>query len=232
MSSDLIRVLIVDDQPLIRMGLEALLGRRSGIEVVGQANNGEEALETIKALDPDVVLMDIRMPGMDGVEATRQLTARGSRAAVIILTTFQDDENVFSGISAGAKGYLLKDAPPDTIVEAIRTVAEGKALLQPEITNQVLQEFRRLRDGSPQTPASPPSPSGSAGAAPSIANLLTQRERAILQLLAQGQSNQEIGETLMISIGTVKNHVGNILGKLGARDRMQAVLLAQQFGLL
>lgn len=232
MNSDPIRVLLVDDQPLIRMGLEALLGRRSGIEVVGQASNGEDALETIQQLDPDVVLMDIRMPGMGGVEATRQLTARGSRAAVIILTTFQDDENVFSGISAGAKGYLLKDAPPDTIVEAIRTVAEGKALLQPEITNQVLQEFRRLRDGSPQTPASPPPTSGSAGAAPSIANLLTQRERAILQLLAQGQSNQEIGETLMISIGTVKNHVGNILGKLGARDRMQAVLLAQQFGLL
>lgn len=230
MNSDPIRVLLVDDQPLIRMGLEALLGRRSGIEVVGQASNGEEALETIKELDPDVVLMDIRMPGMDGVEATRQLTARGSRVAVIILTTFQDDENVFSGISAGAKGYLLKDAPPDTIVEAIRMVAEGKALLQPEVTNQVLQEFRRLRDGSPQTPANPPPTSASA--APTIANLLTQRERAILQLLAQGQSNQEIGETLMISIGTVKNHVGNILGKLGARDRMQAVLLAQQFGLL
>lgn len=228
MNTDPIRVLLVDDQPLIRMGLEALLGRRAGIEVVGQASNGEEALQAIQQLDPDVVLMDIRMPGIDGVEATRQLTARGSRAAVIILTTFQDDENVFSGISAGAKGYLLKDAPPDTIVEAIRTVAEGKALLQPEVTNQVLQEFRRLRDSGPQAAAGPAAPS----AAPSIASLLTQRERTILQLLAQGQSNQEIGQTLMISIGTVKNHVGNILGKLGARDRMQAVLLAQQFGLL
>lgn len=231
MNTDPIRVLLVDDQPLIRMGLEALLGRRSDIEVVGQASNGQEALQAIQELDPDVVLMDIRMPGIDGVEATRQLTARGSRAAVIILTTFQDDENVFSGISAGAKGYLLKDAPPDTIVEAIRTVAQGKALLQPEITNQVLQEFRRLRDSGPPTAAGP-APSVAPSALPSVATLLTQRERTILQLLAQGQSNQEIGQTLMISIGTVKNHVANILGKLGARDRMQAVLLAQQFGLL
>ena len=227
MSQTPIRVLIVDDQPLIRIGLETLLGRRPEFAVVGHGSNGQEALAQVAALDPDVVLMDIRMPGMDGVEATKRLTASGARAGVIILTTFQDDEYVFSGIAAGARGYLLKDAAPDTIIEAVRTVAGGKALLQPEITNQVLQEFRRLRDGIAPQPPQQPAPT-----LPTVVDTLTTRERDILQLMAQGQSNQEIGETLIISLGTVKNHVSNILAKLGARDRIQAVLVAQQLGLV
>ena len=228
MSTHMIRVLLADDQPLIRLGLETLLGRHKDICVVGHASNGREALEQVAALDPDVVLMDIRMPDMDGVEATRHLAAKGSRPGVIILTTFQDDEYVFSGIVAGARGYLLKDAPPNTITDAIRTVAAGKALLQPEITNQVLLEFRRLREGAstpPETPPARPQP-------PAATELLTDRENDILRLMAQGKNNQEIGSTLTISIGTVKNHVSNILAKLGARDRMQAVLLAQQFDIL
>src|SRR6185436_5015181 len=139
-----IRVLIVDDQSLIRVGIQALLQRKPDIEVVGHASDGEEALRQIAALDPDVVLMDIRMPGMDGVEATRQLVARGTRAGIIILTTFQDDANVFSALAAGARGYLLKDTDHKQLAEAIRVVAAGRALIDPEITAKLLHEFSRL----------------------------------------------------------------------------------------
>jgi DNA-binding NarL/FixJ family response regulator len=216
-----IRVLIVDDQELVRTGIQTLLNRKPDIEVVGWAGDGEAAIRQIAALDPDVVLMDIRMPGVDGVEATRRLVAQGIRAAVIILTTFQDDENIFNGLEAGARGYLLKDVDHKALAEAIRTVAAGQALIDPQVTAQVLCEFNR-RSGS--IPAQPPH------CAERLA-LLTERERAILQMLVGGKTNQEIGERLTISIGTVKNHISSILSKLGVRDRTQAALWAQQAGL-
>lgn len=223
--SEKIRVLIVDDQALIRTGIATLLARKPGIEVVGQASNGQEALELVAALDPDVVLMDVLMPVMDGVEATRRLAERGPRPAVIILTTFRDDTYVFRGLAAGARGYLLKDVDHKALADAVRTVAGGGALLGPEITAQMLPHLGRLAgevEGS--KPATSP-------ATPERLAFLTERERAILALLAQGRTNQEISDTLLISVGTVKNHISNILSKLGVRDRTQAALWAQQQGL-
>ncbi len=216
-----IRVLIVDDQELVRTGIQTLLNRKADIEVVGCAGDGAGALRQVAALDPDVVLMDIRMPGMDGVEATQRLTAQDSRAAVIILTTFHDDENIFNGLAAGARGYLLKDVDHRALAEAIRKVAAGNALIDPQITAQVLQEFNRRARAAPPLP-------------PHYAErlaLLTEREQAILRLLAHGSTNQEIGGQLTISIGTVKNHISSILSKLDLRDRTQAALWAQQAGL-
>jgi DNA-binding NarL/FixJ family response regulator len=217
-----IRVLIVDDQSLVRVGIQTLLSRKPDIEVVGQAGTGAEALRLVDALDPDVVLMDIRMPGMDGVEATRQLVARQTRAGIIILTTFQDDDNVFSALAAGARGYLLKDTDHKQLAEAIRVVAAGRALIDPEITPQLLREFSRL--------AAPAPPPRQALSDDRLA-LLTDRELAILRLLGGGRTNQEISERLTISVGTVKNHISNILSKLDVRDRAQAGLVAQQAGL-
>lgn len=221
-----IRVLIVDDQSLIRVGIQTLLSRKPDIEVVGEASNGEDALRQIEALDPDVVLMDIRMPGMDGVEATRQLAQRQARAGIIILTTFQDDANVFSALAAGARGYLLKDTDHKELAEAIRVVAAGRALIHPEIAAQVLAEFSRLSTQSPARPSAP-----SRMLRDERLALLTSREMAVLRMLGSGRTNQEIGEQLAISIGTVKNHISNILSKLDVRDRTQAGLLAQQAGL-
>lgn len=216
-----IRVLIVDDQALVRTGIQSLLNRKPDIEVVGQASDGSEALHLVETLDPDVLLMDVRMPGMDGVEATRHLVARGPRPAVIILTTFRDDEYLFSGLAAGARGYLLKDVNHNVLAEAIRQVAAGHALIQPEMTPQVLREFSRLAGG--RSPAHPQYTERLA--------LLTEREMVIMRLLAVGKTNQEISERLVISIGTVKNHISSILSKLDVRDRTQAALLAQQAGL-
>ncbi len=214
-----IRVLIVDDQPLIRTGIAALLGRKSDIDVVGQAGNGREALDLVAALDPDIVLMDVMMPVMDGVEATRQLAARGPRPAVIMLTTFHDDERVLQSIAAGARGYLLKDVDHRALAESIRTVAAGGALIHPQITAQLLPRLSQLA-----TASSPPAESPAAE--PVIA--LTPREREILLLLAQGYTNQEIGEKLALSIGTVKNHLSVIFAKLAVRDRTQAALWARE----
>ena len=185
-----IRVLIVDDQSLIRVGIQTLLSRKPDIEVVGQASDGSEALHLAKALDPDVVLMDIRMPGMDGVEATRQLVARQTRAGIIILTTFQDDANVFSALAAGARGYLLKDTDHKQLAEAIRVVAAGRALIHPEITAQLLREFSRLAAPAAAPPRHALSDDRLA--------LLTDRELAILRLLGGGRTNQEISERLVI----------------------------------
>jgi DNA-binding NarL/FixJ family response regulator len=218
-----IRVLIVDDQSLIRVGIQALLSRKPDIEVVGQAGGGAEALRLVDALDPDVVLMDIRMPGMDGVEVTRQLVARQTRAGIIILTTFQDDANVFSALAAGARGYLLKDTDHKQLAEAIRMVAAGHALINPEITAQLLREFSRL--------ASPAAPPPRQALSDDRLALLPERELAIVRLLGGGRTNQEISERLAISVGTVKNHISNILSKLDVRDRTQAGLVAQQAGL-
>jgi DNA-binding NarL/FixJ family response regulator len=221
-----IRVLIVDDQSLIRVGIQTLLSRKPDIEVVGYASDGEEALRQVAALDPDVVLMDIRMPGMDGVEATRQLVARQARAGIIILTTFHDDANVFSALAAGARGYLLKDTDHKELAEAIRVVAAGRALIHPQITAQVLHEFSRL-----SAPVATPAPEPRPTLRDERLALLTDRELAILRLLGGGRTNQEISARLAISVGTVKNHISNILSKLDVRDRTQAGLFAQQAGL-
>ena len=224
MSEQKLRVLIVDDQALIRTGIAALLARKADIEIVGQAGNGQEAIEQVAALAPDVVLMDVMMPVMDGVEATRRLSAAGARPAVIILSTFRDDEHVFRGIAAGARGYLLKDVDHRVLADAIRTVAAGGALLDPQITAQLLPRLGRLAS-DPPSPA-PPAP------LPQRLGLLTERERAILAMLAKGHTNQEISAALLISVGTVKNHISSILSKLDVRDRTQAALYAQQHGLL
>jgi Response regulator containing a CheY-like receiver domain and an HTH DNA-binding domain len=213
-----IRVLIVDDQALIRTGIATLLARKSDIEVVGQAANGREALELVAALDPDVVLMDVMMPVMDGVEATRQLTQRGPRPAVIMLTTFHDDERVLQSIAAGARGYLLKDVDHRVLADSIRTVAGGGALIHPQITAQLLPRIAQMASATPPQTTAPPD----------VAMLLTPREREILRLLAQGFTNQEIGEHLALSIGTVKNHLSVIFAKLAVRDRTQAALWARE----
>lgn len=219
-----IRVLIVDDQTLIRTGIQSLLSRKPDIEVVGQAGDGAEALAMVRALDPDVVLMDVMMPVLDGVEATRRLTESGARAAVIILTTFGDDEYVFRGIAAGARGYLLKDVDHRALADAVRTVAAGGALLSSEITARLLPYLGRMvASPSPPAPVRPP--------LPACAESLTDRERSILHMLALGSTNQEISAALAISVGTVKNHISSILSKLDMRDRTQAALWALQHGM-
>jgi DNA-binding NarL/FixJ family response regulator len=222
-----IRVMIVDDQALIRTGIQSLLNRKPDIEVVGQASDGQEALERVAELDPDVILMDILMPRMDGVTATGELARRGSRSAVIILTTVRDDEAILRGIAAGARGYLLKDVDHRVLADAVRTVAAGHAMIDPEITAQLLPLLGRIVAPSP-----PPGPTPVAATAhrERIA-LLTERERSILKMLAQGRTNPEIGTALVLSIGTVKNHISSILSKLDVRDRTQAALIGQQAGL-
>ncbi len=215
---DPVTVLIVDDQRLMRDGLRILLEMENDLEVIGEAGNGQEALEAYEKLAPHVVLMDIRMPVMDGVEAIRQLHSRWPDAKVIILTTFDDDEYVFEGLRAGALGYLLKDVSGEELAEAIRTVAAGGALIDPSVTRKVVAEFARMT--APRA------------ASPSLAEPLSQREREILQLLAQGLTNREIAQRLYLAEGTVKNYVSNILGKVGARDRTQAALRARELGLV
>lgn len=215
-------MLLADDQTLLRRGLAGLLNRNPDMEVVGEAENGRKAVELAASLDPDVILMDVRMPEMDGVAATRELTRRGIRAGVIILTTFDDDEYIFNGIAAGARGYLLKDAELDELSHAIRTVARGEALLQPQITTRVLREFNRLSElagGVRRKPARP------------LVEPLTERETEVLRLMVSGATNQDIALQLQIGLGTVKHHVRAIFGKLGARDRVHAVLIAQELGL-
>ncbi len=215
----MISVLLVDDQQLIRQGIEILLDAEPDISVVGQASNGQEAIERTAALHPDVVLMDVQMPVMDGVTATAEIVRRFPAVAVIILTTFDDDETVFDGLKAGARGYLLKDISSDEMADAVRAVAAGGALIEPSITRRVVAEFSRLASRPADPQAALPEP-------------LTERELDVLHALARGLSNREIAEQLYITEGTVKNHVSNLLGKLEVRDRMQAVLRAQELGLL
>jgi DNA-binding NarL/FixJ family response regulator len=224
MSDKKISILLVDDQRLMRDGLRTLLEMEDDFEVAGEASNGEEALQQVAALQlcnlqPDVVLMDIRMPGMDGVEATRRLRQRWPSSKVIILTTFDDDEYVFEGLRAGALGYLLKAISSEELSAAIRTVASGGALIDPSVTRKVVAEFARL--ASPARPLS-------AG----LAEPLSEREVEILKLLAQGLSNREIAHSLYLAEGTVKNYVTVLLQKIGARDRTQAALRGKELGLL
>jgi DNA-binding NarL/FixJ family response regulator len=212
-----IRVLVADDQALVRSGFRLILEAREGIEVVGEAEDGAEAVELARRVDPDVILMDVRMPKLDGVEATRRLTAAGSRARVVILTTFDLDEYVHEAIRAGASGFLLKDVQPAQLVEAVRVIAAGEALLAPTVTRRLLDRFAQaLPDEKP-----PPSLEG-----------LTTRELEILRLVAGGLSNAEIAEQLVVTEATVKTHVSSVLRKLHLRDRVQAVVLAYDAGLV
>jgi DNA-binding NarL/FixJ family response regulator len=215
-----IRVLIADDHELMRGGLRAMLGAQEDLEVVGEAGDGAEAVEAALRLRPDVVIMDIRMPRVDGIEATRRLQAHGDAAPkVLVLTTFDLDEYVWEALRAGAGGFMLKDAPPRQLAEAVRTVAAGESLLAPAITRRLVERFVR-------TP-----PRGAAAHRARFAEL-TERELEVLALLARGLSNAEIGEQLFVSEATVKTHVGRVLAKLGLRDRVQAVVLAYESGLV
>src|SRR5205085_7778209 len=214
-----IKILIVDDQPLFREGLRTLLSVQSDFEIVGEAGNGEEAIRLVRTHLPTVVLMDLRMPVMDGVTATRRLKAEQPECRVIVLTTFDDDDNVFEGLRAGAVGYLLKDAPSEKLAEAIRLAARGESFLQPSVAAKVVAEFARL--------------SGDTRAhTPPLIEPLSEREHEILALIANGASNREIAKRLFLAEGTGKNNKTNILGKLGVRDRTQAALKAREMRLV
>ncbi len=210
-----IRVLVADDQSLVRAGFRMLLGDEAGIEVVAEASNGLEAVDKAARFDPTVVLMDIRMPELDGLEATRRILAADDAARVLILTTFDLDEYVYEALRAGASGFVLKDDPPEQLIAAIRVVAAGDALLSPVVTKRVIERFTRIPQAAP----------------PSEVEELTERELDVFRLVARGLSNAEIGQELYISETTVKTHVTHILQKLGLRDRVQAVVLAHETGL-
>jgi len=219
MSDTAIRVLVADDQTLVREGLVTLLGLIPGIEVAGVARDGQEAIHLAARLRPDVVLMDLRMPRMDGVEATRRLAAAGPEPRVVVLTTYADDESIFAALQAGALGYLTKDSSADEIARAVRTVHAGQALLEPAVQRRLIES---LRQRPPAPPAQPPAP------APDD---LTPREVEVLGLIAQGLSNGDIARRLFVSEATVKTHVNNIFSKAGLRDRAQAVRYAFDHGL-
>jgi DNA-binding NarL/FixJ family response regulator len=215
----MIRVLLCDDQALVRSGFRMILDAREDLEVVGEAEDGLQAIALARKLDPDVILMDVRMPELDGVEATRRLVAGGSRARILILTTFDLDEYVYEAIRAGASGFLLKDVQPSQLVDAIRVVAAGEALLAPTVTRRLLDRFADTLQADDETP--PPS-----------LDSLTEREREVLKLLASGLSNAELAERLFLSETTVKSHISSVLRKLDLRDRVQAVVLAYEAGLV
>ena len=208
-----IRVLIADDHAIVRKGIRALLATEADIEVVGEAADGKEAVEKAERLHPDVILMDLVMPGMDGIEATRRITTRQPEIRILVLTSFAEDEKVFPALKAGALGYLLKDAGPEELVRAIRQVYCGESSLHPAIARKVLQELSR-------PPERPPTPEP-----------LTERELEVLRLIAKGKSNREIAEELVISEATVRTHVSNILGKLQLASRTQAALYALREGI-
>jgi DNA-binding NarL/FixJ family response regulator len=215
-----ISVLVVDDQAMVRAGFAAILAAQDGIDVLGQASDGAEGVELARRLRPDVVLMDVRMPGMNGIDATRELVhpSRGEphRPLVLVLTTFDADEYVYDALAAGASGFLLKDAPPDDLVAAVRTVARGDALLAPSVTRRLIAEFTTRK--RPRPDATLPA--------------LSQRETEVLKLVARGMSNGEIAQELFLGEATVKTHVGSLLAKLGCRDRVQLVVRAYESGLV
>lgn len=215
-----IKILICDDQSLFREALRTLLGSYSDLKVVGEASNGEEAIRMMTAKSPDIVLMDLRMPVMDGVEATRRIVQVARDVKVIVLTTFDDDETVFEGLRAGAVGYLLKDVSSEKLVEAIRAANKGEYFLLPSITAKVVSEFSRISKPLVKK------------AEMDLVDPLSPREIEIIKIVASGASNKEIAELLFISEGTVKNHLSSILSKLGVRDRMQAILKAKELGII
>jgi len=212
-----VRVILADDQPLVRAALQMVITDAPDIEVVGEAGTGTEAVELTESLRPDVVVMDIRMPGMDGIKATRLITAGPSRARVIVLTTFDDDDYVYGALRAGASGFLVKDMALDDILAAIRVVAAGDALIAPSVTRRLIAEFT----GRPE-----PVPSRR------MADGITEREREVLTLVGRGMSNTEIADHLVISVATVKTYVTRLLAKLDARDRVQLVIIAYETGLV
>jgi DNA-binding NarL/FixJ family response regulator len=211
-----IRVLVADDQSMVRAGFRMLLGGEEDIEVVAEASNGLEAVDKAARFQPTVVLMDIRMPELDGLQATRRILAAADAPRILILTTFDLDEYVFEALSAGASGFVLKDEPPEQLIAAIRTVAAGEALLSPGITKRVIRQFVRIPRHAP----------------PEEFDLLTAREQDVFRLIAKGLSNTEIAQELFITETTVKTHITHILQKLDLRDRIQAVVLAYQTGLV
>ena len=213
----MIRVLLVDDQELVRAGFRLLLEQPDDIEVVGEATDGVAALEAATRLRPDVVLMDVRMPRLDGIAATERILATSPGVRVIVLTTFDADEYVYGALRAGASGFLLKSAPPETLVHAIRTTAAGDALLDPAVTRRVIERCAAVTDAEP--------------APPRELDRLTEREREVLGQVARGLSNAEIARELFVSEATVKTHVARLLAKLGLRDRVQAVVFAYEHGL-
>jgi DNA-binding NarL/FixJ family response regulator len=213
-----IRVLIADDQALVRGGFHSILAGQDDIEIVGEAEDGQQAVEVAEQLRPDVVLMDIRMPGVDGIEATRRIVARGLSSRVLVLTTFDLDNYVYEAMKAGASGFLLKTAPPRQLADAVRTVAAGDALLAPSVTRRLVEQF--VRRAPPGT------------CVPPGLEELTDRELEVLRLIAQARSNAEIAAGLVVSEATVKSHVNRILGKLDLRDRAQAIVLAYETGLV
>ncbi|WP_432558860.1 response regulator [Granulicoccus sp. GXG6511] len=244
------RILLVDDQPLIRVGFQTILETEPGLSVVGQAATGREAVRLAAELDPDVICMDVQMPDLDGLEATRAITAAGSRAAILILTTFDRDDFLFESLQAGASGFLLKTAEAEDLIGAVVALAKGEGLLAPEVTRRVLERFARrgapvsgegrarddenVRDvgSSRNDSAAPAGPDGSSRPSQGYAQArLTAREHDVLRLVARGLSNAEIAEELVVGEATVKTHVSNVLMKLGLRDRVQAVVWAYENGL-
>ncbi|WP_116043150.1 response regulator [Amycolatopsis palatopharyngis] len=212
----MISVVVVDDQELMRAGFRMVLGAHPDLEIVGEAGDGAQAVELAERLRPDVVLMDVRMPVLDGVEATKRIVEAGS-SRVLVMTTFDLDEYVYSALQGGASGFLLKDTPPDHLVSALRAVASGDAVVSPSVTRRLLDRFIGKGGGPIRDSA--------------VLDLLTDREREVLLLIAKGLSNTEIAATLFLSEATVKTHVGRILSKLDLRDRVQAVVLAYETGL-
>jgi DNA-binding NarL/FixJ family response regulator len=217
-----ITVLIADDQPLQRFGFRMLLETAPDTEVIGEAAHGAEAVRKTAELQPDVVLMDIRMPGMDGIEATRRILATGQRSRILVLTTFDLDEYAHAALRAGASGFLLKDARPEELLSGIRAVAAGDAVIAPALTRRLLDAYAHHLPGGPPGQAERPDPGLQA---------LTEREHEILVAIGQGWTNGEIAERLVLSESTVKTHVGRVLAKIGARDRIQAVIFAYDRGL-
>jgi DNA-binding NarL/FixJ family response regulator len=213
-----VRVLIVDDQALIRAGFRMILDAQPDLEVVGEAADGSTAIDAVRTLRPDVVLMDIRMPGVDGIEATRRITEAGVTSKIVILTTYDLDEYVFDALAAGASGFLLKHVPPEELVHGVRVAASGDALLAPSITKRLIEEFAKHR-----------APVRAGG---TDLHTLTDREQEVIRLLGRGLSNPEIARELKVGEATVKTHVAHVLDKLGLRDRVQAVIFAYEVGLI
>lgn len=215
----IVRVVLADDQPLVRSGLRVIMADHPDLEVVGEAATGAEAVQLVRDASPDVVVMDIRMPGMDGIEATRLITAGPATTRVLVLTTFDEDDHVYGALRAGASGFAVKDMALDDILAAIRVVAAGDALIAPGVTRRLIADFIRRPEAVPE-----PSPWPVEG--------ITEREREVLTLVGRGRSNTEIAEDLFITVATAKSHVSRLLTKLGARDRVQLVITAYELGLV